>query len=293
MDRRSSNIIRRIDRHAAFFRELDKHFASPAALTQDRLFDVFGLDELRKASAVIRYLVESAGLVWDRAALEVKAEERRVETLLDAASDFSWGRHLRAYRDFLVTDRGGSRKAKTVRCYVSAVSRLLRDIEPGACKDLTQNQLDHYLSRNKGARANLTLFARYAKDAWGLDLVVGKRGTRSLGMRDRAVIRDVGRLKSQLSAATDGRRARAVLAALLSKSYQVPLGEVLSLGRDDVRYSDGVVSLTLAGADFELAPDLAAPLEKWVLSGGGQYLFPGRSRIQPLSESAVWHHVRG
>ena len=292
VNHRATNAIRRLDRYATFFYSIDQSISSPAELTQKRLLADLGMDELRKASVVIQYFVHQAGLEWDRVALEDQIEEARITTLLDSSDGAPWGRDLRQYCTFLAKDKGGGRKPKTVRCYLSAVVQLFSHLRIGGFRELTQKQLDDYLRRNRGSSANLTLFVRYANETWEAGLATRRITRRPQAARDGELIADVRKLMARLSKTTNAREARALLAALISKSYQVSLSLVLSLRREHAQLVDGTVSILIKNGWVELVPDLADPFMKWALPSKSEYLFPGRNGTQPFSESAVWYHMR-
>ena len=98
-------------------------------------------------------------------------------------------------------------------------------------------------------------------------------------------------LRDALGAATDVRRGRALLAAIISRVHLVPLTRVRVLTRDEVLvHPDGGV--TLWPATLALALPLAMAVGFHRFAAEGRLVFPERSGAQPLSVTAVGYHVK-
>ena len=108
--------------------------------------------------------------------------------------------------------------------------------------------------------------------------------------REKALLREARHLLDRLDRAGSVGEGRAVLAVAISKLHGVSLSDVLALKAQDVSAEGETVTFWPDRLGVELAPALAAALQRWT-SRGGDYVFPGRNGAQPLTPEAVRYHM--
>lgn len=282
-----SAVARRMDAYARCFAAVGAGCAGPGEVTQARLLALLGNEGMRREVLVVRFLAGRLGLAWDPATAEDVAERRRIGAKLAEHAGRPWGADLRAYHDHLAAD---DVRPKTVRVYVAAAAGLLAGSGVARAAALEQAHVRLSSRRSPGNRANLARFVSWLPTVGGPSLSVHRRREPNLRRRERAVLQDARRLLEALDGVTDVRRARALLAAAMSRIYQLPLNHILALAEGDITTAlDGGVTLRVNGSDVELTPALAAGFRRF--GAAGRLVFPGRNGAQPLSTAAVAHHL--
>ena len=276
--------------YARVFNVIGAGCAGRGQVTQGRLLELFGNEGLRRATTVVRFLVAHLSLPWDAGAAGDAAEGRRIGAVMAAHAGRPWAADLRAFRLHLAGD-DPPLALKTVRMYITAAAGLLGMAKVERASGLENRHIRGFLLRKVGHRANLARFAAWLPTAGGPMLQVHRKRKPNLRLLERATLRDAGRLLEALGAATDARRSRALLAAAISRLFLVPLTRVLGLTRDDVSADpDSRVALWHSTLAVALPLTLAASFQRFAAEG--RLVFPGRNGAQPLSVSAVRHHVR-
>jgi hypothetical protein len=109
---------------------------------------------------------------------------------------------------------------------------------------------------------------------------------------ERDLVNEVRILNRRLGATTTYREARALIARLISRLYQLPLSDVLSLRWRQIKSTARKVAIEIDGEFVELVPELAEALTRWLHPGRPTDLvFPGRIPALPLSSAGVDYHV--
>ena len=289
LSRTAGNMTRRIDAYAACFAAIDLHCPDPAALRQDTLLRMFGVEGLRRRHLVVRFLIGRFALDWNQERTEAAIETGRVAAVLAAADGQPWGPALQAYRDHLARDP--ALRPSTVRLYINAAGGLLAHAGHAELALLKQSEVERYLRRKPGQRASLARFLAHAARITGTQLTVtGRKWQADPKAREKGLLQEVRELLDRLDQAENAGEGRALLATAISRIFAVPLSAVLALKRSEVAVEGGAVMLWPEGLALALAPALAEALRRWASWDGG-YLFPGRNGVQHLSGTAVRYHV--
>ncbi len=291
----AGNMTARIDQYAVFFAEIDGNCAAPGEVTQRRLFEIFEAEGLRRGFLAVSFLCERLALEWDASALEDMIETRRIDQQAQTWRGQPWAAGLQRYVDELERCGPPPLKRKTVRMYQTAAGGLLEMAGVDSLGALIQAHLDRYLKRHPGQAANLSAFIRHLRDGSGIALELRKKAGAPLSKKDRTLVQRVQSLTRLLDAETDGRRAKALLAALLAALYQVPIKDVLALSAADVTETPRAIVLWPGVRDIRLAGRLAALFSRWIglpQGDGSGLLFVGRNSVQPLSYDAVRYHLK-
>lgn len=289
LPRTAGNMTRRIDAYAECFAIIDRHCTFPATLGQELLLRLLGPEELRRQHLVLRFLAGRIELKWDPRRAETYTEVRRTEAVLAGAGEQSWGPALRAYHDHLARDR--TLQPKTIRSYINAGAGLLAYAGHANPAMLQQAEVDRYLRRQPGQRASLVRFLTYVAPADRRQLTMPRqRRAANPKVREEALLRDVRHLLDRIDASQSIGEGRAILAAVISKLYHLPISTVLAVKANDVADNGAVVTLWPGSISLRLFSPLADTFRRWASWQGG-YLFPGRSGVQPLSRDAVRHHL--
>lgn len=289
----AGNMTRRIDQYAVFFAEIDRSCGEPQGVNQKRLFDVFGAEGLRRGFLPVSFLSQRLAFEWDCAALENMIELRRIHEHQETWRDRPWATGLQRYMDELWASTSPPLKAKTVRMYQAAAASFVQIAGVETLCAITQAHLDRYLKRHPGQAANLSAFIRHLRQFWNADLELPKKAEVPLSKKDQALVMRVRSLTRSLECVSDGRTARALIAALLAALYQVPLKDVLALSSGDVAEEDGAFVLWPATRDVRIDGRLAELFRRWLpLPQLGGLLFVGRNGLQPLSDHAVRYQLQ-
>ena len=285
--RARGDLARRIPDHAALFAVLDGRCAGIGEITQQRLLDLFGAEGMRRADLPVRFLVGHLSLAWEVDAGATNSDRQRIAGTRAAVRDQPWLADLDAFREHLAAGREIA--AGTARMYMAAASALLHSAGVGRAGDLTQVHVRRYLHRYRGRRTNIMRFLSWVSGRSGAFFEVGKGWRTPPRKREKATLRGAGHLLEHLAAIRDQRAGRAVLAATIAVLHHVPRTRVLALRQCDVAVDGEAVTLWPGEADLKLAAPLAAGFVRFAATG--QLAFPGRNGVQPLTVSAVRHHV--
>ncbi len=284
----SGDMARRLASHAKFFAVLDDRCTGTRELSQQRLLGVFGAEGLRRAVRPVQFLAAHLALPWDGDDGMADSDKRRVAATSVAAQGQAWAGDLAAYERHLAAGR--TIASSTARMYVAAAAALLRmgGVEAGA--DLTQAHVRRYLHRYRGRRTNVMRFLSWLSASSGADFDVGKARRTKPRKREKATLRKAASLLARLEAPRSQREGRALLATAISVVHGVPLTKVLSLRCDQVETQSSRVVLWADQHAVDLADPLMVAFRRFA-AGSGQLAMPGRNGLQPLSVSAVRHHV--
>lgn len=281
----AGNMTRRIDQYSVFFAEIDRSCSAPQEVNQKRLFEIFGGEGLRRGFLPVSFLSQRLAFEWDASALADMIEMRRIHGQQQTWRDRPWGIGLQRYMDELWACTSPPLKAKTVRMYQAAAASFVEAAGVETLSVITQAHLERYLKRHPGQAANLSAFVRHLRQSWEVNLELPKKAEVPLSKKDQALVRRVQSLTRSLESVSDGRTARALIAALLAALYQVPLKDVLALSAGDVTEEDGAFVLWPATRDVRIDGRLAELFRRWLpLPQPGGLLFVGRNGLQPLSD---------
>ena len=282
------DMARRLAGHAKFFTVLDAQCAGTRELSQQRLLDVFGAEGLRRAMRPVRFLAGHLALPWDRDDGVADSDRRRVAATSAAAHGQSWAGDLAAYERHLAAGRKIA--PATTRMYVASAAALLRTAGVECAAELTQAHVSRYLHRYRGRRTNIMRFLSWVSGVSGAGFDVGKVRRTRPRKREKKTLRKASGLLARLEAPRSQREGRALLAAAISVVHGVPMVKVLALRRDQVDAKDSRVILWEDEHAVELAALLRNAFDRYAAHGG--YLaFPGPNGLQPLTTSAVRHHL--
>ena len=282
-------MARHIGTYAAFFRALGTRFADDGEVTQARLLGLHGAEGLRRQFQAVRFLVRRLSLPWTKAVAEEVTEGARVKAALAAAESKPWAEDLAAYRASL--SQGRPVATRTERLYVAAAANLLAGSGVERAARLTQAHLRRHLRRKLGQAANLARFLTWVTETSGQHFAREPKQPTRARARERAILERSAALLARLDTTTDPRQGRALLAAAISVVHGVPLLHVLALrAADGVKREDGV-RLRTGEAEVALIGPLADGYRRFA-ARQGTYAFAGRNAVQPLSASAVDHHLQ-
>lgn len=285
------NPATRIDRYAIFFADIDRHFSSPGEVCQTKLFELMGAERLRRCFMAVDFLSQRLPMTWSGSLLQQLVVQRRT---LDACRKWQnqpWSTDIADYYRHLSGQSRPRLSPRTVRSYIQAAGRLFQLGGAASLRHVTQEHLHALLRRAPGLRASLAAFVRYAA---GMDvrLALPKRAGRSQRTREAALVARIRKVLTALEHASDPRSIRALLADAVSRLYQVPIEQVLSLTMLEVGVDAGVVTLWPSTLRVCLNPIMSEALIRCMTGLPGPLVFPGRNGQQALSYHAVRHHTK-
>lgn len=289
--RKFQRVLRRIDVYAEFFRRIDTNCRDPSRLTQDRLFEMFGAEGLRRCFQALSFLVAEAGLVWDPSKQKDLVETRRVATLLATHEGRAWINDLRNYYAALRARTDRPLKLRTIRGYVIAAAGLLHVAHVDAASTLEETHIRRYLARHRGQAASITPFLAYLEETYGTAISRPAVRKSPVSVRDRHLVARARMLLRSLDSSTGTRQRRAIVATLIADLNGVPLEHVLALRGTDAVRSGGAVSLWRGKGRVELAGAVANAFREIHEAERSDYVFPGRMRGQPMTVESVRYQI--
>jgi hypothetical protein len=285
--RARGDMPRHIAAYARFFAALDRNCNTVREVTQARLIELHGAEGLRRGFQAVAFLADRLALEWDAGAVVAATERGRIEATVAGARDEPWARDLEGYRAHLAA--GPELSPGTERMYVAAAAGLLRASGVQRASALTQRHLARHLRRSPGRRTNLLRFLSWVSDASSQAFDTGKAKRTQPRKREKATLRKSAALLGGLGAAGSRQERRALLAAATGVLHGLPLKEVLALRWEEAPGGGRATAIGRAGP-IELATPLAEGFHR-TAAASGAFAFPGRSGLQPLSASAVRHHL--
>lgn len=286
--RERGDMPRHIGRYASFFVIIDYGCGGIDEVTQAKLIELHGAEGLRRGHQVVRFLADRLALSWDVDAVGTATEQGRVDAKVAAARSEQWAGDLEAYRVHLAA---GRRLApNTTRMYVAAAAGLLHASGVRRASELTQRHVTRHLRRFPGRRTNLLRFLSWTAEESGQGFEPGRPRRTPPRKREKATLRKAAGLLAQLAAAQGRRERRALLAAAIGVVHGMAMSEVLALRRSVQGSGGSFPAIGPGGAPVELAEALAAAFDSLAV-GEGMLAFPSRNGLQPLSISALRHHV--
>jgi hypothetical protein len=283
----------RIARAAAACRCIAITVTNPTDLTTEALHAALGAEALRRVAPLIAYMAAVGPLEWDRARLQTLIERDRVAAILHAHRDSRHAPLLHRYRDHLAIR---DRKPITQRTALTAAVALLAALGEAPIAELSQRHLTSTLRKRPGHRASLHGFLSFLASQGGPSLTIAKLRQDPVAQEKR-LRADIRRWRKRLENPRTATEARALLAVLIARIYGLPLQRVLALRCDEVEATHRCITLWPDDDALVLGQPLARAFLRWIAwsstwrASEGPWVFPGRHRHQPLSETAIAYHL--
>lgn len=291
----AGNLTRRIDNYARFFEVLDKQVDRPDQISQSGLARLFTPEELRRHYVVVRFFIERRGLQWRKSKGREIAQARKIDEQLASCRDEPWSALINDYYHYLrarPTQLGAPLNEGTIKAYLDAAIALLIWEDSSGTVELDSEAPRRFVRRRPGYSASLTPFTTFLSVIKGLDVKPPPKRPARRREFERRLIREVRTLLTRLEVTTDFREARALIARLIARVYQVPLVDVLALRWAQVSICGNRICLLFESGSIELAAELSEPALRWLNPGGaGSRVFPGRIPALPMSSSNVRYYL--
>lgn len=284
------DVVKRIEKAAAFFVTMDSTMASAAAVTSDSLLAAYGPEGLRRASKAALFVTNALAIMWLPAATDDFAERQRIKAMLDEIGGRTWESDIAAYASDLQSQaRARPLKMHTVRMYLRAAIALMEHAQVDAISDLQDEKLRRFEARHRGHRASLSAFYAWAR----LTPSPGKSKQPAADAKalERALISKSAVLMNALASSTSPAQAMALTAALISTLYGKPLRSVLQLRARDIS-KHGPVVIRLEGDEIILGENVGEYLRQYTGAYSDSFTFVSPRREGPISESTVSYHVK-
>jgi hypothetical protein len=256
--RDAPNLLAVFRRHEPFFEKIDAQYVVQEDLNADGLLTLFGTAGLRKHLLPSVFLTEAINLHVAPALKADSAEAGRISEKLLSAKKQPWGKLL---DDFAFALKKNEVSVRTMRLYISAAEVLCSTIPP-APSGWSDEQLQKFLRKKPGLRANLFKFVSHCRSAYGW--------TTSMPpalRRERAVPRTVPQLAALLKKihgdgleATDGR----TLARVIAKALGLTASTVMQAKPGDFVGRAGALKFRVAGEVIEIPPKLIGVCEAYI-----------------------------
>lgn len=284
------DVVRRIDKAAAFFEAMDSTMASPAAVTSNSLLAAYGPEGLRRASKATLFVTNALAITWPPAATDDFAERQRIKAMLDEIVDRPWGDDIVAYASELQSEtRARPLRLQTVRMYLRAAINLMEHCQRDAVRDLGAADCRRFEARYSGHRASLSPF--YAWASLPSASPTSPTSPARAKAFEKSVLSKSDALMKALTSSTSRPEAMALIAALISGLYGKPLRSVLELRGTDISIGSRN-TIRVGGDEIQLDDRLARVLARLTQTAGDDFVFGSPRRQGPISTSTVAHHVK-
>jgi hypothetical protein len=239
--------------HQPFFERLDAGFTSSNEVTEQALVKVFGTQTLRKHLLATQFLRERLGVAVSAQSKALSAENDRIETILLEGKRKPWGPLITQYALFLEARKLAKR---TVRMYLSTAAAFCATAKVGA-SPWVAGQLERYLTRNAGARNNLSTFVTYCQGEMKWDVEMPQKGVSVRPLVDP--VQSVSKLRVLLdkAAATGSEKASLqTVSGILATALGLSQSTVRSLNADDFEIAASTMHVVIAGERISLPLEL-------------------------------------
>lgn len=284
------DVVKRIDKAAAFFATMDTSLTNASELTSERLLETYGPEGLRRASKAVLFVTNAFAITWPAGTTDDFAERQRIQTMLGEIRDRPWGGDIVAYASELQSEtRARPLRSQTIRVYLRAAITLMEHCQKGAVSDLTVADCRRFDARHRGHRASLSAFYAWAR----LSPSPGKSKKPAADVKalERALISKSAVLMHAMASSKSPAQAMALTAALISTLYGKPLRSVLQLRARDIS-KHGSVVIQLEGDEIILGENLGEALRQYADAYSDSFIFVSPRREGPISESTVSYHVK-
>jgi hypothetical protein len=236
----------------------------------------------------VRFLCEQHKIEWDDGIADEFVETQRLAVLLQECDGQPWAKEMHFYIDHLQAK--ATLKARTMRVYVKAAISLSASAQISNLGQLTQSDIEKFLRRKAGHSASLSVFCSWLESVYGVTLSPAKRKCDPIRAEKRLVL-SLAHLLQKLKIARSNSEGRSLLAAILSKSFGVPLSRVLALKTNVVSIGPDGVILTDGSLNMLLEGELRDGFHRFI-SLDGKFLFPSRNSERPMSSDTVRYYTR-
>lgn len=287
------DVVRRIEKAAAFFVTMDSTMARPAAVTSDSLLAAYGPEGLRRASKAVLFIVDALRISWSTRATEDFAERNRIRTMLGTITDRPWGGDVAAYAAALQSDnRDRPLREQTVRMYLRAAIDFMQGSGKDTVAELDASDVTRFVRNAKGHASSLAAFCSWASLHHGIDISVVAQKREIACTAEKRMLTITKMIVDRAGRAEKRAEAMALLASSLSRLYGVPLASILELRWSDVSQGPGTV-LRFGVTEVNVEDGLAAILFRWNTVTENEIVFSSdRKQGHPMSTSAIAYHVR-
>jgi hypothetical protein len=187
---------------------------------------------------------------------------------------------------------GAPLREGTIGTYLNAAIKLLRSEGVSSPEQLASDAIRRFVRGHSGYSASLTPFITFLRNAKGLDAERMPKAAPKRRAFERDLINEVRILSKRLGVTANYREARALIARLIARLYQIPLSDVLSLRWHHVKISARQIAIEIDGESVVLESALAEAVTRWLLPARpADLVFPGRIPALPLSSAGVDYHV--
>lgn len=159
---------------------------------------------------------------------------------------------------------------------------------------ISSHSIKALLKQKPGLTASASPFINFLNNRHNLNVHLPSYSKQNHQVQEKEIVSQVKVLINRLDSTTSYSETRALIAATISKLYQINLKRILSLKWSDVSISNSIITLTVDDGHIDLHPRISDIFIGW--SHGNHplvgYVFEGRNPAQPLSCEAIKYFER-
>lgn len=276
----------RYDIQEEAFAAVMAHFGNPQEMTAEQLAGRLGAKLFRKSELVMRFLSSTGVEMPSPKQLADEAERRRIQMMLVESASLSMSHIVAGYIEYLST---GSTSLRSQRQAIRAAVNFAQSVNS---LPPTQVQIDQFMRRTPGQRANLLGFLGFVRQRMP-ELNLKSPDKRRRRRTAKASAKNVFEATLVLFRTTSSSaERRACVAAMLSAMTGAPLQIITALPRRALNVTNQRITLSLMGKTIMLIDPVRGPVMSYLqeleaLERPSQHLFPGRSAFNPMNPSSI------
>lgn len=200
-----------------FFERINAAIVEADALNENALLAMFTAKEINRYRIPMRFMAESYSLVPDKQNKADKEEQERIHEKLMSQKQEAWHNTLKAYVVWLKKHKT---QWRTVRLYLTAATQLCEKQKFSQKMPLTNDNLEHYLKKHSGQRANLFRFVTFLKleYAWDIKMPVVD-STKASASKLPVMVDRLDKLLAKLKLEEDAKKRHALIERSLAVAF--------------------------------------------------------------------------
>lgn len=239
--------------HQSFFERLDAGFVSSKEVTEQALVKAFGTQALRKHLLATQFVRERLGVAVSAESKALSAEHDRIDTILLDSKRKPWGALIARYASSL---EGRKLTKRTVRMYLSTAAAFCAKAKVESSPWLA-GELERYVSRNAGARNNISAFVTFCRREMKWDVEMPQKDVSVRPLVDP--VQSVSKLRGLLDRAAASGSEKASLqtvSGILGAALGLSQSTICGLKANDFEIASSTMNVMIAGERITLPLEL-------------------------------------
>jgi hypothetical protein len=200
-----------------FFERINVAIVEADTLNENSLLAMFSVKEINRYRIPMRFMAENYSLVLVEQDKADKEEQERIHEKLMSQKQDAWHDTLKAYVVWLKEHKT---QWRTIRLYLTAATELCAKVKLAEKTSLTNDNLERYLKKHSGQRANLFRFVTFVKSEYAWDIKMPIVTTIKAAVRKEPTVVDrLGKLLAKLELEKDSKKRHTLIVRCLAVAF--------------------------------------------------------------------------